>query len=209
MQDDQISNIIKNPSSSAVVVTGSGSFSSVYLTNVPGIVVKAIRKPWDPAALYYILCLEQKKEWMPKVYGITYDVEEALIYVIMEQLSETNSMGTPRPRTCGSYDELEDYIREKMYEYLISNDEVNEIISMYHDIQSMVSMVPGNEIYIDAHPANWMYRGDKLVLTDPVVVNDWRDFSNYCDNGIALAKNFYNWAKGVDGINIIEGEKAA
>lgn len=152
---------------------GSGVYANVFDSDEPDCVIKIGKTEKegylnDGWLLWAVYCMNNPlKSWMPRIKCLRIDFNTGKYYAVMERLQEYHP-GTGRdyknkPYLICDEDELK-------YEY------TQKCIHFHRKaiIETLIKISKFfNEkfLFIDAHPGNWMWRGTKIVLTDPFVIS--------------------------------------
>jgi hypothetical protein len=150
-----------NPSTLTGQSSGSGLYSEVFDGPIPGTVIKHGKDlEGDAWVIWAAYCMSygQPDPFMPVIHALHIDCENLEFWAVMEKLEPTEGVYDERPRWSGTTNSTP---------RCIPSDIVSAFKFHWRELHK--AMGHDRAFYLDAHAENWMWRGDQLVLTDPLV----------------------------------------
>lgn len=165
-------------------IIGSGLYSSVFDSDQMGYVIKQsnTRRVIDDGWLIWaIYCMNYKlkhgkmHQGMLDVQSLVIDYRQNSFYAVIERLDRDGVDKTPN--MSGNFNFYKN-------EYICGMEigTIHEhVYNCWNEINHLIGIIPerehvyncdGSYVFLDAHSANWMYRGDQIVLTDPFTIDE-------------------------------------
>jgi hypothetical protein len=148
---------------------GEGCFGSVTEATIPGFVVKTVENfwfdGWFPWALY---CMAHQGEvGIPNILALRLDFTKGKLWALMEKLEPVPF--DQRPPCIQTDAEGFKYRVESVF---------GRLKSMPGHLNSLMAALPDQAFRVDLHHYNYMMRGKKMLMTDPLILmneggNSW------------------------------------
>lgn len=154
------------------MLIGKGCYASVFDSDQPNMVIKHTKHTLSDAyVLYALYAIEFPSPMLPKISAAVLN-KNGGSYFMLEKLKE-GGKESKKPNICGTLDDDFLYIQNKILtSVILSSMEKLQFISLITEMNLWFRYDEERyPFFLDAHPDNWMFRDDQLVLIDPLCYN--------------------------------------